>query len=220
MSKEEGAAKPRARKRVRDKAGKIERIYKSFFDLVGKMGYSKVSTNHVAAAAGISVGTVYRYFPQGKVSIIQAYFDSTQEEIFDIEAIESRELLDLEGFFRRYLTGFVRVHRENKVYHQAYDQAMMENPDVLACYTRKVERFIGVIAEKLQQLHPSFKQMPVVLMERRLLLIFNVFEALTRQHLMIMPLFPTDGEYIEFLVGLLGFFSNQPEGPSRGQAGM
>ncbi len=211
MAKEIGAAGPRTRKRVRDKAEKIEMIYKSFFDLVEKMGYSKVSTNHVAAAAGISIGTVYRYFPQGKLSIIQAYFDTTQEKIFDIEAIAARELLDLQGFFKRYLVEFVRIHRENKTYHQAYEQAMLENPEVLTCYMQKVERFIEEVVTKLHQLHPAFQQMPIKQMKQRFLFIFNVFEALTRQHLFVMPLFPTDSEYIEFLMSLLRFFSGPPK---------
>ncbi len=210
MTYEGGIKTHQPKKRTRDKNEKIKLIYKSFFDLVGKMGYSNVSTNHIAATAGISVGTIYRYFPQGKLSIIKDYFDSTQEEVFDIDSIASQDIADLHTFFKTYIVEYVRVHRQAKVIHQAYEQAMLENPEVLQCYTQKVIQFIKKITGKLHQIHPVLKQVPIDHIESVFLLVFNVFEALTRQHLFITPLFPTDEKFIDFLMDLLDFLTRPP----------
>ncbi len=197
------------KKRVRDKTGKIELIYQVFFDLVREKGYANVSTNHVAERANISVGTIYRYFPKGKMTIIKKYFETVQEDVFRVEDLPAKELRDTETFFRKYITRFVQVHRENLAVHQAYEQAMLENPEVLAGYARKVRKFIEELATRFSQLDQNYARIPPEFLQDRLLRVFNIFEALTRQHLVIMPLFPTDEEFVEFLLGLMDFFSKQ-----------
>jgi len=63
------------KKFTRNPQEKIDLIYKTFFHLILENGYQNVSTNHIAKAAGISVGTVYLYFPGGKKDIINGYFE-------------------------------------------------------------------------------------------------------------------------------------------------
>ena len=68
----------------RNKQAKIEKIYDAFFRLVSERGYGKTSTNHVAEEAGVSIGTVYRYFPDGKDDILLNYFENAKDVIFFI----------------------------------------------------------------------------------------------------------------------------------------
>jgi AcrR family transcriptional regulator len=55
--------------RHRNRAAKTEAIIEAARELIGKKGYSATSTNHIAKAAGVSVGLVYKYFPAGKDDI-------------------------------------------------------------------------------------------------------------------------------------------------------
>ncbi len=168
-----------------------------------------MSTNHIADVAKISIGTIYRYFPQGKVSIIKMYFDTVQNDIFNIENFTQTNIQNIQDFFKSFTSQFVRVHRENLLYITAYEQAMLENREVFEGYKEKVLAFIDDVALKLHQSDPMFSQMPVESVKADLLVIYNVFNALTRQHLVIMPLFPTDEEFIDFLTKLLIFFMRE-----------
>jgi hypothetical protein len=154
----------------------------------------------------MSIGTIYRYFPQGKVSIIKTYFDTVQKDIFNIEDITQSNIQNIQDFLKRFTSQFVRIHRENLLYFRAYEQAMLENQEVFEGYKQKVLAFIDDVALKLHQSDPISSQIPVEILKARLLVIYNVFNALTRQHLVIMPLFPTDEEFIDFLTKLLIFF--------------
>jgi AcrR family transcriptional regulator len=205
VNEEEEIVRQKPKKRVRDVEEKIRRIYKTFFDLIQERGYSDVSTNHIADAAQLSIGTIYRYFPQGKASIIKQYFDTVQEDIFDIDDLVQASALDIQGFFKKFASQFVRIHRQNLLYDRAYEQAMLESREVFEDHMRKVIALVDNVALRLHQSNPMFGQMPVERVKQGLLLIFNVFEALTRRHLIVMPLFPTDDEFIEFLTRLLSF---------------
>lgn len=197
----------KAKKITRNKKEKIELIYKVFFDMVRERGYSNVSTNHVAAAANLSIGTIYRYFPNGKISIITQYFDAVQEDIVDFEQFSFKNLENMEGGFRHFTTQFVRVHRQNDLYHRAYEQAMLENPEVLEGYTRKVEALLDEMTLNLRRSNPTLGELPAESVKAKLWIIFNVVQALTRQHIVVMPLFPTDEEFAEFLFKLLVHFA-------------
>ena len=198
----------RSKKRVRDKEEKIKLIYRTFFDLIQQKGYSNVSTNHIAEAANISVGTIYRYFPQGKVTIIKSYFDTQQNVIFNLEDMAQANNGNFLDFLKKSVAQFVQTHRENLLYDRAYEQAMLENREVLEGYTQKVLNFIEKMALSMHQSNLIFNQMPLEILKKNMLRIFNIFEALTRQHLIIMPLFPTDGELVDFLMKLMTFLSS------------
>lgn len=206
------------KKRVRDKGKKIEMIYDIFFALIKKEGYAKVTTNQIAELAGISIGTIYRYFPKGKIDIIRKYYDSEQQSIFDIEELlmkDTSELADFTDFARRITAKYVRIHRENLIIHKAYEQAMLEDTEVLEAYKEKVLAFIHSIASTMHRPSSKDVQVPLKEIEKKLLFVYNIYEALTHQHLFVIPLFPTDEEFIEFLTKLFLLFtsdsSNNPE---------
>ena len=58
------------KKFTRDKKGKIKKIIDITLDLIAEKGYDNISTNQIAAASNISIGTIYRYFPEGKSEIV------------------------------------------------------------------------------------------------------------------------------------------------------
>ena len=199
------------KKRVRNKGKKIEIIYNVFFDLVKKEGYAKVNINQIAELAGISIGTIYRYFPKGKIDIIRKYYDSEQQSIFDIEEVLTENHADTADFARRITKKYVQIHRENLIVHKAYEQAMFEDEEVLEAYKEKVSAFIHRVASSMIRSQSPNVPIPLEEMEKKLLFIYNLYEALIHQHLFVMPFFPTDEEFVDFLTKLfLSFTSDAP----------
>ena len=89
----------------RNKQEKIDLIYDTFFNLIIDKGYHKTSTNHIAEKAGISIGTIYKYFPDGKQDIMRKYFEETMENVFN-----TSDLFNInENKLRDFLKNFISV---------------------------------------------------------------------------------------------------------------
>ena len=197
-----------ARKHVRDRDAKIRLIFEAFADLVNRSGYDRLSTRHVAEAAGISVGTVYHYFPGGKHAIASGYIGRVTDELFDpgLFARLGEEGLGgfLEGLVRRYLS----VHKESLEIHRAIDQAILADPDVRR---RNLEETAANIRRVVAELKGSglYGDIPESSVFEGFVLFFNVLEALVHRHLFFHPLYETEEELVAFLVGLLEYLTKE-----------
>jgi len=94
---------------TRNKEEKIRLIFETFADLVNRNGYDSLSTRHIAKAAGISVGTIYHYFPGGKHAIASRYIDHVTDELFDPDVFKKLGENGIKEFLEELL-----VHPELK----------------------------------------------------------------------------------------------------------
>ncbi|HDZ17440.1 MAG TPA: TetR/AcrR family transcriptional regulator, partial [archaeon] len=108
------------KKFTRDKQEKINKIFDVFFNLVLKNGYDKTSTNNVAEAAGLSIGTVYRYFPEGKKDIIRQYFEKSVETTMELEDFVNLEENNIPLAFSSFISNMLKNNNKNKGYNIAF----------------------------------------------------------------------------------------------------
>jgi AcrR family transcriptional regulator len=192
---------------TRNKQEKIRLILTTFADLVNKNGYDSLSTRHIAKAAGISVGTIYYYFPEGKHDIASHYIDYVTDELFDPNIFQLGEK-SLQEFFKKLIQRYLNVHKKNFEIHKAIDQAILADPVVHRQNKDAIKLSISKVVTELRQLglYSSIKE-PVVL--KNFMLLFNVLEGLIHRHLFIHPLFENDEELISFLVLLMEYITNK-----------
>jgi AcrR family transcriptional regulator len=190
------------RRHVRDKDAKIRLIFETFADLVNRNGYDRLSTRHIAEAAGISVGTIYHYFPGGKHAIASRYIDRVTDELFDPGIFRGIEERDLRRFFDGLIRRYLFVHRGSLEIHRAIDQAILADPDVRRRNRDSVMTNMGRVVAELKDagLYGSLPEQSVL---AGFLLLFNVLEGIIHRHLFVYPLFEADEELISFLVNLL-----------------
>ena len=84
-----------------------------------KEGYDKASTNHVAEVAGVSVGSLYQYFPS-KEALVAALIDRHNQEVtqaIEVEVAEAMEL-PLEPAVRKLVEVAMRAHRIDPKLHR------------------------------------------------------------------------------------------------------
>src|SRR5215475_13284079 len=83
-------------------------------------GYDKASTNRIAEVAGVSVGSLYQYFP-GKESLVAALIDRHRQEVTQFTRGELAEAtkLPVRQAVRRLCEVAVKAHRIDPRLHRA-----------------------------------------------------------------------------------------------------
>ncbi|NVM35048.1 MAG: TetR/AcrR family transcriptional regulator [Candidatus Lokiarchaeota archaeon] len=195
----------RAIKFKRNKAEKIEGIYKVFFDLILEKGYAKTSTNKIAEVAEVSIGTIYRYFPQGKKDIIRKYFENSVETTFDLGEFEKFNKSNMASFFKGFVLNVLRNHKENKAYYIAFRSAILSDESLAQAHKERVIETSTRIANKMQEKSEFFKSREKVRLIRSFVFIYNIVNAIIYQHIVFMGLFEKDEDLIDYISNLLAF---------------
>ena len=84
-------------------------------------GSGKTSTNHIAKIAGVSIGSLYQYFPN-KESIVLALIDSYSKKILNQITlhIEQSEGRPMKVAVRDYIRAMLSIPAKNPKLHQAF----------------------------------------------------------------------------------------------------
>lgn len=90
----------------------VEAIVKATTQVLLKEGYEACTTNRVAEVAGVSIGSVYQYFPN-KEALVVAVMERYQEELRDAMVARLAELAtaDLETAVRGMVAAMLEVPR-------------------------------------------------------------------------------------------------------------
>src|SRR5262245_62075336 len=84
-------------------------------------GYDRASTNRIAATAGVSVGSLYQYFPN-KESLVAALVARHNRELFQVirDALKEVAALDLPTAMRRLVKAAVDAHMVDSALHRIF----------------------------------------------------------------------------------------------------
>lgn len=101
--------KPPKQKRSREM---VEKLLDATAATVAELGLAHTTTNHIAAAAGVSIGSLYQYFPD-KEAMIEALLERLGQELsrkfreraelFDMNQLELRDIASGTIVFGLYL---------------------------------------------------------------------------------------------------------------------
>jgi AcrR family transcriptional regulator len=82
-------------------------------------GFDKASTNRIAAVAGVSVGSLYQYFPC-KEALVAAVIERHQQEIIELVRGELAQVADrpIEQGLRTLVAAGVKAHRLDPKLHR------------------------------------------------------------------------------------------------------
>ncbi|MCK4285491.1 MAG: TetR/AcrR family transcriptional regulator [Candidatus Lokiarchaeota archaeon] len=193
------------KKFTRNKQEKIDKIFDIFFDLVLKNGYNKTSTNSVAEASGLSIGTVYRYFPEGKKDIIRKYFEKSVETTMEIEDFKNLETNDIPSAFRGFISNLVRNNYANKGYNLAFRSAILSDPNLLNDHNKRVFDISKGFVKILRKSNEFFKSREELRLIRGFVFIYNLSNAIIYHHIFLMKFFEKDEDLIDYLSNLMFF---------------
>jgi AcrR family transcriptional regulator len=89
----------------------VDSLIEATARILVKEGFDKASTNHIAEVAGVSIGSLYQYFP-GKEALVAAVIERHQQEIMQTVRGESARasMEPLEEAMRRFVAVAVKAH--------------------------------------------------------------------------------------------------------------
>lgn len=131
----------------------VEAILEAAVDLFSSKGYARTSTNHLAARAGVSVGSLYQYFPN-KDAILTALLARHLEAVHDAVSAALPILADpavpLRAGIHRLLAGLRAVHDDDPRLARAVEQHAGQMPSVPAGLTAHRHGTVERVAEILE----------------------------------------------------------------------
>jgi len=97
----------------------VDALIEATARILVREGFDKASTNHIAEVAGVSVGSLYQYFPS-KEALVAAVIDRHNQEIMRTVRGEVAEAMSqpVEKAMRKLVAAAVKAHRVDPKLHR------------------------------------------------------------------------------------------------------
>jgi AcrR family transcriptional regulator len=97
----------------------VDALVEATARILVREGYDKASTNRIAEVAGVSIGSLYQYFP-GKEALVVAVAERHQQKIMQTVRGELADVLTepVEKAVRKLITVAVKAHRVDPKLHR------------------------------------------------------------------------------------------------------
>jgi AcrR family transcriptional regulator len=113
----------------------VETILEAAALTFAELGYAKATTNRIAARAGVSVGSLYQYFPNKDALLVRLLEDHHAQVRALIEPVLARvadPTAPLDELLRVLLRDLVAVHEARPALTRALSDAVLRQSDALA----------------------------------------------------------------------------------------
>ncbi|QHP70040.1 TetR/AcrR family transcriptional regulator [Bradyrhizobium sp. LCT2] len=111
--------KPRKNASQKRSRATVDALVEATARILVREGFEKASTNRIAEVGGVSVGSLYQYFP-GKEALVAAVIDRHNEEIMGIVRSALTEVADMpiEKAVRKLVSVAIEAHRIDPKLHR------------------------------------------------------------------------------------------------------
>ncbi|HYD52847.1 MAG TPA: TetR/AcrR family transcriptional regulator [Gemmatimonadaceae bacterium] len=166
-AKNDDRAPPRREPRQERSKQTVEAVLEAVRVVARREGAGAVTTNRIAEAAGVSIGTLYQYFPD-KHAIFTALHQRHVEQVRAvIERAVEAHAASLEEFSRVLVEGLSELHAADPELHELVTAEVPEGPvsfrdalrDVFELVTRS-ERMLFVLPNLVEALVHGVAQRP------------------------------------------------------------
>jgi AcrR family transcriptional regulator len=117
------SAKPRKQPQQDRSRMTVEAILEATAHILTEKGYGKTNTNHIAELAGVSIGSLYQYFPN-KESLMAALRQQHSDEMVELVESKLNHLFDtpLELVIPQLVRAVIAAHAINPRLHQVLNE--------------------------------------------------------------------------------------------------
>jgi AcrR family transcriptional regulator len=197
---------PRKRPRQQRSIATVDAIVEAAARVFAERGYAGGSTNRIAETAGVSIGSLYEYFPN-KGSILVAVAERhLGRMIADVERLLKRAQArsePLEPLLNGFVLAMLEVHERDPALHHVVFAEAPHPPELHACVLQMEE----TLAHRVESLLQASDEVDVADTDAAAHLVVQTVEALTHrfahQGIHDLPRERFVGEVVALLVGYL-----------------
>lgn len=146
-------AKARRRPSQRRSRETVDAILDGAARVLERHGYARGTTNRIAERAGVSIGSLYEYFPDKDaivVALAERELDREGAEILGVlESAPARE--PLARVLRRLVEALVAVHARRPALHRIFFEEAAHPPRAHACVLRFEESLAHALEPRLRR---------------------------------------------------------------------
>ena len=182
-------------------------------DMFSRVGYASLNVNEIAHKAGVSIGTLYYHFPEGKISILMEIrrriadeYKKRFSEKLDAERID--EAASFNEGLEWLLETLIGIHRKERLVLAAMDSEVLSN---LASYDQVAESIVvedlmesdarpvvGVL-EALLSKHPE----EGLTLKGKEAKVNKVVDILIHRFVYVESMFGSEQEFIEMMIKIV-----------------
>jgi AcrR family transcriptional regulator len=176
------SATPRKRPQQDRSKVTVEAILQATAHILTEEGYDQASTNRVAEVAGVSIGSLYQYFPN-KESLIAAL---AQQHTEDMVALVESNLQNIDDepipqVLGRIIAAAIAAHAVNPDLHRVLNEQVPRSDRLRNLADQKIAGMLRTYLERhASQLHPQNLDLTVFILARTV-------EALTHTAVLEYP---------------------------------
>ncbi len=199
--KRKGGLSPRKRPAQARARETVNIILEAAAQVFGELGYAASTTNHIARRAGVSIGSLYQYFPNKDAilfSLMERHIDEGYELIVRAMAEIEKAGLVNRGVIRTMVETMVALHRKAPELHRVLFEEVPFTP-FLEGY-RKNESYV---VEKLADLLEKTPNRRRGRSDNSLKLFSQVVESMTHRFILAGPSDLDEAEFIEEITDMM-----------------
>lgn len=162
----------------------VEALLDATARVLRRDGYDRASTNRIAATAGVSVGSLYQYFPN-KEALVAALVARHNRELLQLlrDALREVASLDLASAIRELVRAAVEAHLVDPALHRIFDEQVPRTGQLAKIEALQGETFQMVRA----YLEERRREISVGDLDSATTILVTTVEALTHQFVINRP---------------------------------
>lgn len=164
----------------------VQQIVEAAARVFEQRGYAGTTTNHIAATAGVSVGSLYQYFPN-KDSILVELLDHHMQQVAavfeEIRGHVEAEPHDISAVLRHFVEAMLSLHSQNpRLQHVLLEEA--PRPAAMRERHQQIEQAAVLSAHAMLRANPRVRATDL---EAASYLVVHTIESLTHKYVVSTP---------------------------------
>ncbi|MCY6490624.1 TetR/AcrR family transcriptional regulator [Leptolyngbya sp. GGD] len=146
----------------------VEAILSATAHILTENGYNQLTTNRVAERAGVSIGSLYQYFPN-KEALIFALAEQHANEMVQLAKQHLEGLSDrtIPEVLRQIIKAALAAHAVNPKLHRVLHEQIPHSEVMKRLDQAKIENLLqSFLAQRSDQLRPKNLELAVFMVER------------------------------------------------------
>lgn len=158
-------------------------IIEATTQLLVKRGYAATTTNHIAERAGISIGSLYQYFPNKEaiaVELLQRHIVSGPSYMESQITHSMKNLSKPEEIVKCAIEAACDHHTDNPTLHKVLEEEVPHPAHIREAVQRNENLYIEFLADWIEQQRPKHVSDPIVAAR----LVFFMIKTMTHWYIL------------------------------------